>query len=102
MDRKEFIKNEINLDPMDPFNHYLLAMEYQKEGALKESFDLFEEIITQFPDYVATYYTYANALLANDEEDKAEKIIRQGIEEAEKKGVAKALKELKQLLDLNF
>jgi tetratricopeptide (TPR) repeat protein len=87
---------------MDPFNHYLLAMEYQKEGALKESFDLFEEIITQFPDYVATYYTYANALLASDEEDKAEKIIRQGINEAEKKGAAKALKELKQLLELNF
>jgi tetratricopeptide (TPR) repeat protein len=102
MDRKEFIKNEINLDPMDPFNHYLLAMEYQKEGALKESFDLFEEIIIQFPDYVATYYTYANALLASDKEDKAEKIIRQGINEAEKKGAAKALKELKQLLELNF
>jgi thioredoxin-like negative regulator of GroEL len=77
-------------------------MEYQKEGALKESFVLFEEIITQFPDYVATYYTYANALLANDKEEKAEKIIRQGINEAEKKGAAKALKELKQLLELNF
>jgi tetratricopeptide (TPR) repeat protein len=102
MDRKEFIKNEINLDPMDPFNHYLLAMEYQKEGSIKASFDLFEEIITQFPDYVATYYTYANALLANNEEDKAEPIIRKGIEEAEKKGAAKALKELKQLLELNF
>jgi tetratricopeptide (TPR) repeat protein len=87
---------------MDPFNHYLLAMEYQKEGAIKESFDLFEEIITQFPDYVATYYTYANALLARDEEDKAEIIIRLGIKEAEKKGAAKALKELKQLLELNF
>jgi tetratricopeptide (TPR) repeat protein len=102
MDRKEFIKNEINQDPTDPFNHYLLAIEYQKEGSIKESFDLFEEIITQFPDYVATYYTYANALLASEEEDKAEKIIRKGIEEAEKKGAAKALKELKQLLELNF
>ena len=102
MDRKEFIKNEINQDPTDPFNHYLLAIEYQKEGSIKESFDLFEEIVTQFPDYVATYYTYANALLASDEEDKAEKIIRKGIEEAEKKGAAKALKELKQLLELNF
>jgi tetratricopeptide (TPR) repeat protein len=102
MDRKEFIKNEINLDPMDPFNHYLLAIEYQKEGSIKESFDLFEEIITQFPDYVATYYTYANALLASEEEDKAEKIIWKGVEEAEKKGAAKALKELKQLLELNF
>jgi tetratricopeptide (TPR) repeat protein len=102
MDRKEFIKNEINQDPTDPFNHYLLAIEYQKEGSIKESFDLFEEIITQFPDYVATYYTYANALLASEEEDKAEKIIRKGIEEAEKKGAAKALNELKQLLELNF
>jgi hypothetical protein len=41
-------------------------------------------------------------LLASEEEDKAEKIIRKGIEEAEKKGAAKALKELKQLLELNF
>ena len=102
MDRKEFIKNEINQDPMDPFNHYLLAIEYQKEGAKKESFDLFEEIIAQFPDYVATYYTYANALLSSDEEEKAEKIIWRGIKEAEKKGAAKTLKELKQLLELNF
>ncbi len=102
MDRKEFIKNEINQDPTDPFNHYLLAIEYQKEGSIKESFDLFEEIITQFPDYVATYYTYANAQLESEAEDKAEKIIRKGIEEAEKKGAAKALKELKQLLELNF
>ena len=102
MDRKEFIKNEINQDPMDPFNHYLLAIEYQKEGAKKESFDLFEEIIAQFPDYVATYYTYENALLSCDEEEKAEKIIWRGIKEAEKKGAAKTLKELKQLLELNF
>jgi tetratricopeptide (TPR) repeat protein len=102
MDRKEFIKNEINQDPMDPFNHYLLAIEYQKEGAKKESFNLFEEIIAQFPDYVATYYTYANALLSSDEEEKAEKIIRQGLNEAQKKGAAKALKELTQLLELNF
>jgi tetratricopeptide (TPR) repeat protein len=102
MDRKEFIKNEINQDPMDPFNHYLLAIEYQNEGAIKTAFDLFEEIIAQFPDYVPTYYTYANSLLASDEEDKAEQIIRKGIEEAEKKGAAKALKELKQLIELNF
>jgi tetratricopeptide (TPR) repeat protein len=102
MDRKEFIKNEINQDPLDPFNHYLLAIELQKEGALNEAFDQFEHIIRVFPDYVATYYTYANALLAETREDRAEEIIRIGIEEAEKKEAAKALKELKQLLDINF
>jgi tetratricopeptide (TPR) repeat protein len=102
MDRKEFIKNEINQDPLDPFNHYLLAIEYQKEGALEESFVQFEMIISDFPHYVATYYTYANALLAENREDKAAEIIRAGIVQAEIKGAAKALKELKQLLELNF
>ena len=102
MDRKEFIKNEINEDPLDPFNHYLLAIELQKEGALNEAFEQFEKVISAFPDYVATYYTYANALLAETRESRAEEIIRAGIDVAEKKEAAKALKELNQLLDLNF
>jgi hypothetical protein len=102
MDRKEFIKNEINQDPTDPFNHYLLAIEYQKEGALMEAFELFELIIRDFPFYIATYYTYANALLETNKEERAEYIIRTGMVEANKKGAAKALKELKQLLELNF
>ena len=42
MDRKEFIKNEINQDPKDPFNHYLLGIEYLKENAIKDAFEQFE------------------------------------------------------------
>lgn len=102
MERKEFIKNEINQDPKDPFNHYLLGIEYLKENATKEAFEQFERIISDFPEYVATYYTYANALLADNKEDRAEEIIRLGMLEAEKKGATKAMKELKQLLELNF
>jgi tetratricopeptide (TPR) repeat protein len=102
MDRKEFIKKEINSDPEDPFNYYLLAIECQKEGAIDEAFSLFTRLLADFPDYIATYYTYANALLTDKQELKAEEIIKQGIELAEKKGDAKALKELKQLLELNF
>jgi tetratricopeptide (TPR) repeat protein len=102
MDRKEFIKKEINLDPEDPFNYYLLAIECQKEGAIEEAFGLYTKLLTDFPDYIASYYTYANALLEEEQENKAEEIIKQGIEMAEKKGDAKALKELKQLLELNF
>lgn len=102
MERKEFIKNEINQDPTDPFNHYLLGIEYLKENTIKEAFEQFERIICDFPEYVATYYTYANALLAENKDDRAEEIIRAGMLEAEKKGATKALKELKQLLELNF
>ena len=102
MDRKEFIKNEINQDPTDPFNHYLLAIELYKEKAIEASFKQFERIITDFPDYIATYYTYANALLTESKEERSEEIILLGINEAEKKGATKAVKELKQLLELNF
>jgi tetratricopeptide (TPR) repeat protein len=102
MDRKEFIKNEINQDPKDPFNHYLLGIEYLKEKAIQDAFEQFERIISDFPDYVATYYTYANALLAENKENRAEDVIQLGIIQAEKKGATKALKELKQLLELNF
>lgn len=102
MDRKEFIKKEINSDPTDPFNYYLLAIEFQKEGTIEEAFGLFTRLLAEFPDYIATYYTYANTLLAEEQETKAEEIIKQGIVMAEKKGDAKALKELKQLLELNF
>ena len=102
MDRKEFIKNEINQDPKDPFNHYLLGIEYLKENAIKDAFEQFERIISDFPDYVATYYTYANALLAENKENRAEDVIQLGIIQAEKKGATNALKELKQLLELNF
>jgi len=102
MERKEFIKNEINQYPDDPFNYYLLAIEYQKQGDIDEAFIVFGKLILDFPDYIATYYTYANVLLESNKEELAEKIIRQGIKEAEKKGVTKAYKELNQLLELNF
>jgi len=102
MDRKEFIKNEINQYPDDPFNYYLLAIELVKEGALEEGFIQFDRLITKHPDYIATYYTYAASLIEAEEENRAEKILLLGINEAEKKGAAKALKELKQLLELNF
>jgi tetratricopeptide (TPR) repeat protein len=102
MDRKEFIKNEINQYPDDPFNHYLLGMEYQKEGDINGALESFKYIASTFPDYIATYYTLATLLLDTNLDHEAKKYIVKGIEEAEKKGAAKASKELKQLLELNF
>jgi tetratricopeptide (TPR) repeat protein len=102
MDRKEFIKNEIIQYPDDPFNHYLLGMEFQKEGDINGALGSFKYITLTFPDYIATYYTLATLLLDTNQDEEAEKYILQGIIEAEKKGAAKAMKELKQLLELNF
>jgi tetratricopeptide (TPR) repeat protein len=102
MDRKEFIKNEINLYPDDPFNHYLLGMEFQKEGDINRALESFKYIATTFPEYIATYYTLATLLLETNQDDEAKKYILHGIVEAEKKGASKTSKELKQLLELNY
>jgi hypothetical protein len=32
MNRKEFIEEEIKKEPNNPFNYYLLAFEYKKQG----------------------------------------------------------------------
>jgi tetratricopeptide (TPR) repeat protein len=102
MDRKEFIKKEINQFPDDPFNYYLLGIEFHKEGKITETKRLFEQLLVDFPHYIATYFTYATLLLDENEEDLAETVIYQGIDEAKKIGAAKAQKELQQLLEINF
>lgn len=102
MDRKEFIKNEINQYPDDPFNYYLLGIEFQKEGNTIETKRLFDQLLVEFPAYIATYYTYANLLLDQNEDELAESVIGKGIVEAKKTGAAKAQKELEQLLEINF
>ncbi|RXK52254.1 tetratricopeptide repeat protein [Aquirufa rosea] len=102
MERKEFIKKEIEQDPQNPFNHYLLALEYKKEGIMVDAIQLFEKLIVEFPNYIPTYYSFADYLIENELDDKAEIVLLKGIEMSELAGNTKALKELKQLLALNF
>ncbi len=102
MERKEFIKNEIKLEPENPFNYYLLALELKKEGKEAASREVFDDLLNKFPTYIPSYYSFADYLLEIGEEYKAKQVLEKGIEMAEKAGTAKALHELKQLLDLNF
>lgn len=102
MERKEFIKNEIKLEPENPFNYYLLALELKKEGDVEKSVEEFNQLVEYFPSYIATYYSFSDYLLELGKDDKAKEILELGIERAEANGSTKALHELKQLLELNF
>ncbi|CAM4260619.1 tetratricopeptide repeat protein [Cytophagaceae bacterium 50C-KIRBA] len=102
MERKEFIKNEIKLEPENPFNYYLLALELKKEGDLGGAIEIFNNLIEQFPMYVPSYYSFACFLLEIEDDDKAKLVLQQGIDTAERAGATKALNELKQLWELNF
>lgn len=102
MERKEFIKNEIKQEPENPFNYYLLALELKKEGDVDSSIETFNLLVVNFPNYIATYYSFVDYLLELGKDDKAKEILDTGIERAEASGSTKALHELKQLLELNF
>jgi len=97
-ERIKMLEQFVADDPSDPFNHYALALELMKsdKNQAKQIFDL---LIEQHPNYVATYYQAAVLLLELASNDEAVKIIKQGISEAKKQNNLKAASELRSLLD---
>jgi Tfp pilus assembly protein PilF len=81
-------------DPTDPFNIYGLAIEYLKTD-LQKSKALFEELISIYPEYIATYYHAAALYLQLGETSLAENTYKTGIEMAQKLNKNHAFNELK-------
>jgi tetratricopeptide (TPR) repeat protein len=80
-------------EPGDPFNHYALAVEFMTDQpALARPY--FDELLTNHPDYLPTYY-HAAALYANlGEHEKANALYDKGIDLARTLGKQKTLLEL--------
>jgi hypothetical protein len=93
MDRIRQLEEFLEEDPTDPFNSYALALEYLKTDP-KKSQQLFEDLIKNKPEYLPTYYPYAQMLI--DQQDaRADVIFKQGID------IAKRLNDLKTFKELN-
>ena len=71
---QEYLKN----DPNDPFNLYAIATEYRDE-APRKALEYYEQLLTQHPDYLPTYYHAANLYAELNEDAKAEEIYNKGI-----------------------
>jgi len=102
MNRKEFIISELKDNPQDPFNQYLLALEYLKENNRVEANSLFDNIYTTSPNYLPLYYMYALNLIELKRFKEAQLIIDKGIQLANNTNKEKVKNELSQLLDLYF
>ena len=102
MNRSEFLKNEIKNNSEDPFNYYLLALEYQKSEEITEAKKYFNLLINKFEKYLATYYTYANFLIQLNLENEAKEIIIKGILISQEQKNLKTEKELNQMLEIHF
>ena len=71
MQRIERIIEFLNQQPKDNFLRHALALEYIKIGDLAKAKSLFIEILTEFPDYVGSYYHLAKCLESLSERDAA-------------------------------
>ena len=98
MDRLATFRSFIAKSPTDPFPRYGLAMELKGQGDLEGAWAAFEELITKFPDYVATYLMAGGTLVALGRKDEAADTYRKGIEVATRRGDQHARRELEAAL----
>lgn len=87
MDRIEKILEFLKVNPKDNFLRHALALEYIKLGDDFKARILFEEILTESPDYVGSYYHLAKLLEKLEQTDKAIEYYEKGM------AVAKAAKD---------
>lgn len=98
MDRIATFRSFITKSPSDPFPRYGLAMEHKGRGELAEAWTVFEELLSQFPDYVPTYLMAGGTLVALDRKAEAADTYRKGIEVAQRRGDQHARGELETAL----
>lgn len=85
-------------DPHDAFNVYGLALEYLKSD-VKKSEALFDELLTNIPDYLPTYYQAAILKVELRRNEDAVAIFKKGIDLAKKMNDRKTLHELQSAYD---
>lgn len=79
MNRIEQLEEFLRENPNDPFLHYALTMEYLKGEDKDKTHAGFENLITNFPDYVGSYYHFGKFLEKSGEIQQAEEMYKQGI-----------------------
>jgi predicted Zn-dependent protease len=98
MDRIDTFKTFISRAPADPFPRYGLAMEYKGAQRLDDAWATFQELLTEFPDYVPTYLMAGGTLVALGRTAEAAETFRKGIEVSGRRGDSHARKELETAL----
>jgi predicted Zn-dependent protease len=92
--RLEILRQFVAEEPQDPFNHYALATELLKFNKI-ESRQIFEYLLENHADYLATYYHLGALYVELGENSLAEETYLAGMELAGKISNEKTLKELK-------
>jgi hypothetical protein len=101
MNRKEIILQEIEKNPQEPLNYYLLALEERRNKEWEACINLLKNLIEQFPTYHPSYYVLAEIFYQLDRIEEGTSIAERGIQQAKVLQLGKVLHELEQLMLLN-
>ena len=94
MDRIQKLLNFLQTSPNDNFLKHALALEYIKINEQSKARSLFEDILTQSPDYIGSYYHLAKLLEQTGEKENAINWYEKGMAAAKKAGDNHAYNEL--------
>lgn len=94
MDRISKLKEYLQSTPGDPFLQHALALEYVKLGDDASARNLFENVLTQHPAYVGSYYHLAKLLERNGSKTEALSWYEKGMQAARDAKDRHALSEL--------
>ncbi len=84
MERIDKLKAFLQATPKDNFLRHALALEYIKIEENLQARVLFEDILTESPDYIGSYYHLAKLLEKLEQTDLAIKWYEQGMQAAKK------------------
>ncbi len=96
--RLENLKKYLLDDPKDSFLRYALAMELINANESPQALEIFKELITDDPDYLASYYQYGKSLEEAGAVDESIEIYKLGLIIAEKQNNTRTVKELRQAI----
>jgi len=99
MNRIEKIHELLKASPKDNFLRHALALEFIKEGKDEEAKGLFVDILTEFPDYIGSYYHLAKLLEKNGETQTAIEWYEKGMKAAKGANDMHAYNELQSAYD---
>lgn len=92
------LARQIKKDPDDSFSKFALALEFRKQGKLKNARILFEDILKNDPDYIGVYYHLGKLYEMYDRLQDAKKMYEQGIPRADRLKKSRTKSELQEAL----
>ena len=98
-ERLATLKNFLDDDPSDPFNHYTVALEYVSMQRFPEAIAEFERIFKIDPNYVPAYHQLGLLYATLNRKEDALRVFEKGIGIAALVGDTHAQSEMQDAID---